>query len=57
MEVWGAKCVPSPSPDTQIGQKMLAEDANHPGSLGIAISEACEMPLRMKIPAMRWAAF
>ena len=42
MEVWGAKCVPSPSPDTQIGQKMLATDANHPGSLGIAISEACE---------------
>jgi len=42
MEVWGAKCVPSPSPDTQIGQKMLAEDPNHPGSLGIAISEAVE---------------
>jgi tryptophan synthase beta chain len=42
MEVWGAKCVPSPSPDTKIGQKMLAGDSNHPGSLGIAISEACE---------------
>jgi len=42
MEVWGAKCIPSPSPDTEIGRKMLATDANHPGSLGIAISEACE---------------
>ena len=42
METWGAKCVPSPSPDTQIGQKMLAKDPNHPGSLGLAISEACE---------------
>ena len=42
MEVWGAKCVASPSPDTQIGQKFLAEDPNHPGSLGMAISEAVE---------------
>jgi tryptophan synthase beta chain len=42
MEVWGAKCVPSPSPDTQIGRKLLAEDPNHTGSLGIAISEAVE---------------
>ncbi len=42
MEVWGAKCIASPSMDTQIGQKMLAEDSNHPGSLGIAISEAVE---------------
>jgi tryptophan synthase beta chain len=42
MEVWGAKCVPSPSPDTKTGQALLKEDPNHPGSLGIAISEACE---------------
>jgi tryptophan synthase beta chain len=42
MEVWGAKCVPSPSPDTNVGRTFLKEDPNHPGSLGIAISEACE---------------
>jgi tryptophan synthase beta chain len=42
MEVWGAKCVPSPSPDTNVGRQLLKEDPNHPGSLGIAISEACE---------------
>lgn len=42
MEVWGAKCIPSPSPDTNIGRQLLKEDPNHPGSLGIAISEACE---------------
>jgi len=29
MEVWAKMCSQS-SPDTQIGQKMLAEDANHP---------------------------
>jgi tryptophan synthase beta chain len=42
METWGAKCVPSPSPDTNAGRKYLAENANHSGSLGIAISEAIE---------------
>jgi tryptophan synthase beta chain len=42
MEIWGAKCVPSPSDRTQFGRKMLQEDPNCPGSLGIAISEAVE---------------
>ena len=42
METWGAKVVPSPSTDTKFGKQMLAEDPNCPGSLGMAISEACE---------------
>ena len=42
METWGAKCVASPSPDTEIGRKILKQDPDSPGSLGIAISEACE---------------
>ena len=42
METWGSTCIPSPSTDTQIGQKILADDPNSPGSLGIAISEAVE---------------
>jgi tryptophan synthase beta chain len=42
METWGAKVVPSPSSDTQAGRAILAEDADSPGSLGIAISEAAE---------------
>ena len=42
METWGAKCVPSPSPDTEVGRRILAEDPDCPGSLGIAISEAVE---------------
>jgi len=42
METWGAKCVASPSTDTNFGKQVLAEDPNCPGSLGIAISEACE---------------
>ena len=42
METWGAQVVPSPSPDTQAGKKVLEQDPSSPGSLGIAISEAVE---------------
>ncbi len=42
METWGAKVTPSPSTETEIGKKILSEDPNSPGSLGIAISEAVE---------------
>ncbi len=43
METYGAKCVPSPSNQTAFGRSVLAKDPNHPGSLGIAISEAVEI--------------
>jgi len=42
METWGARVVPSPSEDTAVGRRILAENPDSPGSLGIAISEACE---------------
>jgi tryptophan synthase beta chain len=42
METWGGKVVPSPSKDTEVGKHLLAENPDHPGSLGIAISEAIE---------------
>ena len=42
IETWGAKVVPSPSEDTDVGRRILAENPDSPGSLGIAISEACE---------------
>lgn len=42
MQTWGANVFPSPSDQTEFGRKLLAEDANCPGSLGIAISEAIE---------------
>lgn len=43
MEVWGATVHPSPSQVTEYGRGLLAEDPDHPGSLGIAISEAVMM--------------
>jgi tryptophan synthase beta chain len=42
METYGAQVVASPSPDTQYGQKLLAQDPTNSGSLGISISEAIE---------------
>ncbi|MEQ1804820.1 MAG: TrpB-like pyridoxal phosphate-dependent enzyme [Burkholderiaceae bacterium] len=43
METYGATCIASPSELTQSGRAILAQRANHPGSLGIAISEAVEI--------------
>jgi tryptophan synthase beta chain len=42
MQSFGAKCYASPSKQTESGRKILAEDPNSTGSLGIAISEAVE---------------
>ena len=43
MESYGARCVPSPSPETASGRAVLDSRPDHPGSLGIAISEAVEV--------------
>ena len=42
MQTWGANVFASPSENTAYGRKVLAEDPECPGSLGIAISEAIE---------------
>ena len=46
MELFGATVTASPSPLTELGRKLLAERPDHPGSLGIAISEAVEDTVR-----------
>ncbi len=43
METYGAKCIPSPSTETNSGRAILEKRKDHPGSLGIAISEAVEV--------------
>ena len=43
METYGAKCIASPSAETNSGRAVLAQRKDHPGSLGIAISEAVEV--------------
>jgi len=42
MQLWGATVHPSPSPHTNAGRSILANDPDSNGSLGIAISEAVE---------------
>src|SRR6266567_254684 len=42
METFGAEVRPSPTPTTEAGKKVLEQDPDSPGSLGIAISEAIE---------------
>jgi len=42
MQTWGAEVFASPTNMTASGRKILAEDPDSPGSLGIAISEAVE---------------
>lgn len=53
MQTWGAKVHASPSLETDFGRKMLADDPDCSGSLGIAISEAIEDTL--KTPDTKYA--
>jgi len=43
MQTYGARCIASPSNETESGRAILAQNPHHPGSLGIAISEAVEV--------------
>jgi len=43
MRTYGASVTPSPSTETQVGRKILAEHPGTTGSLGCAISEAVEV--------------
>ena len=48
MQTYGARCVASPSNETNTGKAILKKDPNNTGSLGIAISEAVEMAAQGK---------
>ncbi len=43
METYGARCIASPSMETNVGRAILARTPDNTGSLGIAISEAVEV--------------
>jgi len=53
MQTYGADVYASPSSETEFGRKMLAQDPDCPGSLGIAISEAIEQTV--KTPGTKYA--
>jgi tryptophan synthase beta chain len=46
MELFGATVAESPSPLTEFGKTLYEKDPDHPGSLGIAISEALELAVK-----------
>ena len=46
MELFGASVEESPSQLTEAGKKFYSQNPDHPGSLGIAISEAVEMAVQ-----------
>jgi tryptophan synthase beta chain len=53
METYGARCIASPSNETDSGRAILAQHPDSPGSLGIAISEAVEVAA--KNPDIKYA--
>ncbi|HNS79927.1 MAG TPA: TrpB-like pyridoxal phosphate-dependent enzyme [Kiritimatiellia bacterium] len=48
MQAWGGECLPSPSENTEVGRRILDDDPDTPGALGIAISEAIEDCVKSK---------
>lgn len=46
MELFGGTVLESPSDTTEAGRKFFSRDPEHPGSLGIAISEAVETAVK-----------
>ncbi|MDW8021526.1 MAG: TrpB-like pyridoxal phosphate-dependent enzyme [Nitrososphaerota archaeon] len=46
MKLYGAEVLASPSNKTEFGRKLLKQDQEHKGTLGIAISEAAEDALK-----------
>jgi len=55
MQVWGAKCIASPSNTTNAGRAILKMMPDTPGSLGIAISEAVEEAVSDKSGKTRYS--
>jgi len=55
MAVWGAKCVASPSSQTNAGRAVLKDMPDTPGSLGMAISEAIEEAVTDKSGKSRYS--
>jgi tryptophan synthase beta chain len=53
MEMFGGSVLESPSPTTAAGRQFHEQDPDHPGSLGIAISEAVEYTV--KSPGVKYA--
>jgi tryptophan synthase beta chain len=57
METYGAKIYPSPGDNTEYGRKLLAENPDHPGSEGTAVTEALEVVAKDEATRLSMGAF
>ena len=57
IELYGGEIVPSPSRETKFGTEILSRNPDHPGTLGIAISEAVEYALEHDLKYMLGSVF
>ncbi len=57
METYGASVYPSPGEHTEYGRSLLAENPNHPGSEGTAVTEALEVVRKDEGARMSMGAF
>ncbi len=57
IELYGGEIVPSPSRETKFGTEILSGNPDHPGTLGIAISEAVEYALEHDLKYMLGSVF
>jgi len=56
METWKGKVISSPSPYTQSGKKILAENPNHPGTLGSQFPKLWKTRFPARTRATPWGA-
>ena len=57
METYGGIIYPSPGEDTEYGRSVLAENPDHPGSEGTAVTEAIEAVMRDESSRLSMGAF
>ena len=57
IQLYGGTVVPSPSSETDFGRKLLQQNPDHPGSLGIGIGEAVEYALEHDLRYMVGSVF
>lgn len=55
MNIWDGDCIPSPSDTTKIGRKILEDNPDTSGSLGMAIAEAIEEAVADKSGETRYS--
>lgn len=54
METYGARCLPSPSSETEYGRRVLAQRPDHPGAWALPSRRRWSWPRSATTPSTRW---